>query len=98
MYGNIFKRDLRLAQMSAGMEPTGYKGDIDEKVLSNVLMFRWQDSIGMPIVQFLDGVLQVIGKKQMAFWKEEIDSFVNKRRGEGKITMHHGNMYVGAAM
>ena len=84
--------------MCAGMNPTGYKSDIDEKVLANVLRFRWQDSIGLPIVQFLDGVQQVIGKKQMAFWKEEIDSFVNKRREEGKITIHHDNMYVGAAM
>lgn len=89
------KRDLRLAQMRAGLQPNGHKGNMSEEALGYLMEMKWSDCDGFPTIEFFSVMFNTLGKKSYIFWMYNIEQYVIDAMGDKTRTeFHHGRYYI----
>lgn len=90
------KRDLRLAQMRAGVEPNGHKGNVTAVVLDYLMQFKWNDLLNCGTTSdFLTAMRDTLGKRGFDYWFDDIMRY--RQEGESdwsKTEEHHGAYYI----
>lgn len=89
------KRDLRLAQMRAGLEPNGHKGNMSEEALGYLMEMKWSDCYGLTTAAFLSAMFDTLGKKSYIFWMDDITQYlVDAMRDMTRTELHLGRYYI----
>ena len=89
------KRDLRLAQMRAGLEPNGHKGNMSEEALGYLMEMKWSDCDGLTTTEFFSAMLATLGKKSYNFWLDNIAQYImDAMRDMTRTEFHHGRYHI----
>lgn len=89
------KKIIEQAQRRAGNWPTGYRADIDENVLTNIMSMIWSECarFGCTTLEWSKILQQVIGVNKFKFFIVTIHDYKHAKHAECKVQIHHDNYY-----